>query len=41
MLLRDSFAILAGYQQTNLSQAVEATSGMEEEVPDGEEVQEG
>ncbi len=38
-LLGDSFAILAGYQQARLGQVVGQTP--EQEVPDGEEVQEG
>jgi hypothetical protein len=41
MLLSDSFSILAGYQQAKLNQAVTNSLEGEQEVPDGEEVQEG
>lgn len=41
MLLNDSFSILAGYQQAKLNQVVGSPEEVVEEVPDGEEVQEG
>ena len=41
MLLSDSFAILAGYQQARLNQAAGSPTEQEQEVPDGKEVQEG
>ena len=41
MILSDSFSILAGYQQTKLNQVVGESEEVVEEVPDGEEVQEG
>ena len=41
MMLSDSFSILAGYQQARLAQAVGQLSEEMQEVPNGEEVQEG
>ena len=41
MLLSDSFSILGGYQQAKLNQVVGTPTEITQEVPDGEEVQEG
>ena len=41
MLLGDSFSILAGYQQAKLNEVVGTPTEITQEVPDGEEVQEG